>query len=68
MYSTSLPIGVLRSVRSSGCRPIRTRRAGKLIAGTVIYRQSGQKGAWVGVAMGDFEDLVRRYRRELHVH
>ncbi len=47
---------------------MQTRRAGKLIAGTVIYRQSGQKGAWVGVAMGDFEDLVRRYRRELHVY
>ncbi len=50
-----------------GCRPMQTRRAGKLIAGTVIYRLSGQKGGRVGVAVGDFEDLVRRYRPELHV-
>jgi RNA polymerase sigma-70 factor (ECF subfamily) len=70
---------------------MQTCRAGKLIAGTVIYRLADAKGARVGVAgrgeqagraapadgdgagpgrcpgVGDFDDLVRRYRRELHV-
>src|SRR5580658_8076546 len=132
MYSTRLPIGLLRSVRSSrggdpgavtvagprmvtaaaGCRPCR--RAGpenssllgrgvralpqgapgpRACAGTVIYRSARtRRGAqvsatrrgkeagpaapadpddaraerWPGIA--DFDDLVRRYRRELHVY
>jgi RNA polymerase sigma-70 factor, ECF subfamily len=52
---------------------MQTCRAGKLTApGTVIYRsartrrESQVTGLWAGV--GDFDDLVRRYRRELHVY
>jgi RNA polymerase sigma-70 factor, ECF subfamily len=51
---------------------MQTCRTGRLIestgAGTVIYRSARtRRGARVGLA-GDFDDLVRRHRRELHVH
>jgi RNA polymerase sigma-70 factor, ECF subfamily len=67
MYRTSLPID-LPPFLAIALSAMQTCPAAKLIAGTVIYRSARTGGGAQLPGVGDFDELVRRYRRELHVY